>query len=195
MTQVSQTNFIEGAIAGNVISFPTDTVPALAVRPDNATAIFTLKQRAPEKPLILMAAAWRDLQPYLTGTPDEFATWEGIVQRYWPGALTLVLPASPSVPPAMNPLNPETIGVRVPNSDIALALLAKTGPLATTSANRSGESPLETMAAIEAAFDERVLIPNDVPGDIKLGSGLPSTVVRWMEGEWTVLRQGSVRLI
>jgi L-threonylcarbamoyladenylate synthase len=195
MTQVAQADLIAGAIAGKVVSFPTDTVPALAVRPERAALIFAAKQRSQDKPLILMGASWASLRPYVTGKPQDFDLWEQVVQEFWPGALTLVLPASPLLPPGMNPLEPTTIGVRVPDLAIAQNILTATGPLATTSANRSGEPPLETMAEIDAAFPQ-VLTLNSPEFDAtaKWGNGLPSTVAKWTKNDWEILRQGSIRL-
>ncbi len=66
--------------------------------------------------------------------------------------MTLVLPASTQVPKVMNPNNPTTIGIRVPKNAIARTILMQTGPLASTSANFSGQPPLQTIAEIEAQF-------------------------------------------
>ncbi|NES80155.1 MAG: L-threonylcarbamoyladenylate synthase [Moorea sp. SIO2B7] len=191
MTKVSQAVLISEAIAGKVVSFPTDTVPALAVRPDKAGLVFTVKKRPQDKPLILMGASPEALWSYVTGTPEELKIWQQVAQKYLPGALTLVLPASSCVPTAMNPADPTTIGVRVPNLKIAQDILSQTGPLATTSANLSGEPPLETMIAIEAAFPN---VPTLDCND-KLGSGLASTVAKWTGKGWQILRQGSIKEI
>jgi L-threonylcarbamoyladenylate synthase len=181
-----------------MISFPTDTVPALSVRPDRADLIFTAKQRQLEKPLILMAATIAELWSYVTGSPAERQIWQQVVDRHLPGALTLVLPASDRVPPTMNPKQPSTIGVRVPNHPIAIAILAQTGPLATTSANRSGQPALQTMAEIAIAFPQVfTLLPSEVSAltaDTLSPSGVPSTVIRWTGNSWEVLRQGAVVL-
>lgn len=193
MTQVSPSNLIAGAKAGKVVSFPTDTVPALAVQPERAELIFTLKKRAATKPLILMGATFAELLPYIQGSALELQQWQEIAQTYLPGALTLVLPASSAVPPGMNPTHSGTIGVRVPDSEIAQAILAQTSPLATTSANLSGEPPLETMMAIEHAFPEVLTLAWE-KADIAVGSGLPSTVVQWTPTGWQILRQGSVTI-
>lgn len=194
MPKVSQNELIQGAIAGKVISFPTDTVPALAALSTSSATIFTIKKRPQDKPLILMGASAEDLWPYVTGTEREFAIWQKVVDRYFPGALTLVLPASDRIPTDMNPSAPTTIGVRVPDSTIARTILAQTGPLATTSANLSGEPTLETMSAIEAAFPD-VLVLDCLEFDRKQGSGLPSTVAKWTEEGWEILRQGSVEIL
>lgn len=195
MTQVSLDILIKGAIAGKVVSFPTDTVPALAVLPEHADLIFALKKRPPDKPLILMGASITALSPYITGTVAELAAWGQMAQCYWPGQLTLVLPASSQVSALINPINPATVGIRVPAHPIAQAILAQTGPLATTSANLSGEAPLESMSAIENAFPDVLTLANEgLETAIKLGSGLPSTVAKWTGQGWEILRQGSIRI-
>jgi len=184
-----------------MISFPTDTVPALAVRPDDAGLIFAAKHRSLDKPLILMAGEVEDLWAYVQGDPGERRIWQAIAQRYLPGALTLVLPASDRVPVTLNPQHPTSIGVRVPNHAIARAILRRTGPLATTSANLSGHAPLETLPEIEAQFPTVWTLPPQelellAPGSLRSDapSGVPSTVIRWNEAGWEVLRQGSVTL-
>ena len=126
---------IKAAKAGKMISFPTDTVPALATIPRQAELIYAAKQRSFDKPLILMAAKAEDLWDYVQGGNREYQIWQKIVNQNWPGALTLVLPASDKVPRVMNPQEPTTIGIRVPNHPIAQTILAQTGPMATTSAN------------------------------------------------------------
>jgi len=186
---------VAGARSGQLVSFPTDTVPALAVRPDRSELIFAAKQRSQEKPLILMGASPESLWPFVTGTAAELEIWQQVAQRYWPGALTLVLPASTNVPAVMNPPDPTTIGVRVPNSRIAIAILSQTGPLATTSANRSGEPPLQTIAEIEAHFpDVLTLQPTKLGAAQLLTTGVPSTVAKWTGLGWEILRQGGVQL-
>ena len=191
MTLVSQTDLIAGAIAGKVVSFPTDTVPALAVKPELANLIFELKQRPPTKPLILMAASLADLLPYISGTPEELDIWQQAANKYFPGALTLVLPASDAVPKAINPTDSKTIGIRIPDSEIALEILRQTGVLATTSANLSGQSPLRSMTEIAQAFPQVLVM--DQQNAILGSSGCPSTVVQWTRQNWQILRQGSVQ--
>ncbi|MBD2114210.1 MULTISPECIES: L-threonylcarbamoyladenylate synthase [Cyanophyceae] len=207
MPQVALQELVAAVQAGELVSFPTDTVPALAARPEAGDRIYTAKERSPDKPLILMGASLDDLRPYVDGTEDELAQWSAIAAQYWPGALTLVLPASDRLPPAMNPQQTGTVGLRIPNHPLARHLLGYTGPLATTSANRSGQPPLETMTAIEASFPQVFTLDHATQAEIYAflqaevplpdqpqGSGLPSTVVRWQEGGWTVLRSGAVAL-
>ncbi|MBN3939719.1 L-threonylcarbamoyladenylate synthase [Nostoc sp. NMS9] len=194
MTQVSLTNLIAGAHAGLLVSFPTDTVPALAAIPEKAALIFAAKQRSQDKPLILMAASAEDLWSYVKGSENEYKVWQEVADKYWPGGLTLVLPASERLPKVMNPIDPTTIGIRVPNSAIAQTILAQTGPLATTSANFSGQPPLQTMAEIETQFPQVLtLATTEYQGEI-LGIGIPSTVAKWTGINWQILRQGAIKL-
>ncbi|MFN6461242.1 MAG: L-threonylcarbamoyladenylate synthase [Nostoc sp. DedVER02] len=194
MTQVSLTNLIAGAQAGLLVSFPTDTVPALAAISEKAGLIFTAKQRSQDKPLILMAASAEDLWPYVKGSENEYKVWQELAEKYWPGGLTLVLPASERLPKVMNPIDPTTIGIRVPNSAIAQTILAQTGPLATTSANFSGQPPLQTMAEIEVQFPQVLtLATKDCEGETA-AMGVPSTVAKWTGINWQILRQGAIKL-
>ncbi|MEH1933286.1 MAG: L-threonylcarbamoyladenylate synthase [Nostoc sp.] len=194
MTQVSLENLIAGARAGLLVSFPTDTVPALATIPEKAGLIFATKQRSQDKPLILMAASAEDLWLYVKGSENEYKVWQELTDKYWPGGLTLVLPASERLPKVMNPIDPTTIGIRVPNSAIAQTILGQTGPLATTSANFSGQPPLQTMAEIETQFPKVLtLATTEYQGEIP-GVGVPSTVAKWTGINWQILRQGAIKL-
>lgn len=201
MPCVSLQKFIDQVRVGEaLVSFPTDTVPALAARPDQGQRIYMTKGRPSTKPLILMAATLTDMLPYLTGSAADIAEWQQVTAHYWPGALTLVLPASNRVPVAMNTQPIGTLGVRVPNHPLACYLLARTGPLATTSVNLSGQPPLKDMTAIATQFPQVLTlceaaiatVTADI-GDFTLeASGIPSTVIRWQINGWEVLRQGAV---
>lgn len=203
MPQVTLSELVQAAVSGeSLISFPTDTVPALASRPDRAGLIYAAKQRSETKPLILMAADVIDLWDYVQGSDSEQTAWQEMADRYFPGAITLVLPASERLPKAMNPTDPTTIGIRVPQHPIARQILRLTRPLATTSVNRSGEPPLLNMDAIDTAFPEVYTLSPDAlqslesqtTGSSIPSSGKPSTVVKWTGQSWEILRQGEVVL-
>ena len=177
-----------------LVSFPTDTVPALATHPQQASLIYRAKNRAADKPLILMGASLADLLPYVAKDDDALSTWQATAQKHWPGQLTLVLPASHLVPLDLNPLATGTIGIRVPNSSVALALLSRTGPLATTSANLSGQPPLTAANDIAQTFPTALVLLADPNSNAKTPSGQPSTVAKWTSDGWQILRQGKVHL-
>ena len=173
--------------AGEAAIFPTDTLPALASRPEAANLLWELKQRPRHKPVILMAATAEALLHCL-GRPIEPA-WQSMAERYWPGALTLVLPAQGALLEQLNP-GGTTLGLRLPACPTALELLALSGPLATTSANRSGEAAcLDHHEAAERFPQVAQLSP--VPWPKPSGQG--STVIEWLpEGGWKLLRAGAV---
>lgn len=185
---VSISVLIQKAIANQVVSFPTDTLPALAVKPSHSNLIFELKQRSYEKPLILMTSSIEEMWQYVKGTSEELKIWQDTAYKYLPGGLTMVLPASDLIPPTMNPLNPNSIGIRVPNSTIAQKILKETGALATTSANLSGEDALTKMSAIAEKFPS-VYVLEDENQDY---SGVASTVIKWEGNNWQILRQGEI---
>ena len=171
MAQVSLLRLIQAGREGDrLLSFPTDTVPALACRPSVAAMIYSAKQRSQTKPLILMGGHEDDLWTYVQRDHPAFPIWQQMAFWYWPGALTLVLPASDRLPSAMNPTNSSTIGIRVPNCAIARHILNQTGPLATTSINRSGQPPLETIEAINQEFPEVLTLS-------------PSELEKWQSSE------------
>lgn len=85
MTQLPIAAFIAAARSGRLVSFPTDTVPALAARPDQASQIFAAKQRQPDKPLILMGASSEALWPYVRGDEKGLNQWQQMAADYWPG--------------------------------------------------------------------------------------------------------------
>lgn len=202
MAYVPIEQLITQAQAGQIVSFPTDTVPALAVQPERASWIFEAKQRSWDKPLILMGAIAADLWPYVQTDPSTEAQWRSLADHHWPGALTLVLPASDRCPPTLNPQNPTTLGIRVPNHPLACEILSATGPLATTSANLSGQDALLTPEAIAAQFPTVSVLQPPWP----IASGQPSTVAQWCPagtatgatantGSWKILRQGAIHLL
>lgn len=186
--QGSLTEVVTAAINGAVVSFPTDTVPALAVRPDHAELLYQLKQRDDSKPLILLAANSADLWPFARGNSEEKEIWQEMASRYWPGALTLVLPASTRVPDGLNS-GGNTIGLRLPNSSAAKAVLQQTGALATSSANLSGEAPLLNMLQVDRVFPTVTTLIGERD---RSASNQPSTVIKWTGTDWQVLRQGLV---
>ncbi|PZU99752.1 MAG: hypothetical protein DCE90_00160 [Pseudanabaena sp.] len=190
MALVSLGALIAGARSGKLVSFPTDTVPALAVRPDRGADIFTLKQRSPDKPLILMAATWQDFLPFLDTNHPELDVWQKTAQQYFAGAITLVLPVSNRGSKLNRGFN--SLGIRIPDNQLAIAILQQTGALLTTSANRSNQPPLSRMVDIANEFPDVLALGDGLVSTDQLGSGRPSTVVQWHPEGWVIHRQGSV---
>jgi L-threonylcarbamoyladenylate synthase len=172
---------------GGPAIFPTDTLPALASRPEQAGQLWELKQRPQHKPVILMAASSAELWHWLGVKP--LPAWLQLADRHWPGALTLVVPVSPRLVEQLHP-GGSSIGLRVPACTQALELLQLSGALATTSANRSGEAPCLNPAEAAEQFPQ---VPQLGPLPWPEPSGQASTVLRWLEnGRWQLLRRGAV---
>lgn len=171
---------------GAVIAFPTDTVYGLAALATDVAAqwrIYDIKHRPQELPLILMLATAADLEQW--AELDEVG--RAFAEKWWPGAVTLVLPARPVAKPPLAHGTPPTVGARVPAHPISLALLEAVGtPLATTSANRSGQGPATNAA--EAAIDGVDAVLNGG----RAAGGVASTVVDLTGERPRVLREGAV---
>ncbi|MEJ2446746.1 MAG: L-threonylcarbamoyladenylate synthase, partial [Anaerolineales bacterium] len=128
--------------SGKLIAFPTDTVygiGACAFQKEAIERIYHVKDRSHQKAIPILLADLEDLRDI---TPPLSSSAERLAERFWPGALTLVLPLLPSLPDNLSPS--PTIGVRIPDLDSARAMIRVTGPLAATSANLSGEPPALT---------------------------------------------------
>lgn len=178
-------------LAGGAALLPTDTLPALAVHPDQAGQIWTRKQRPADKPLILMGADLEQLQALLA-IPWQQA-WLQAAEQHWPGAVTLVLPIEGPLTERLHP-GGVSLGLRVPACAPMRQLLRLSGPLATSSANRSGQpSALDALQAA-AQFPELPLL---APLPWPPASGQASSVWSWQgdsqpDAPWRVLRAGAV---
>ena len=174
-------------MGGGVAVIPTDTVVGLAVEPSQASSIWGLKRRPADKPLILMGSSTDSLLEQVLADCHHDA--HSLADRFWPGALTLVLPARGEVQDALNP-GGSSLGVRIPACQLTRQLLDRTGPLATSSANPSGDSA--AMTATDAAHYFPAL-PQLGPQPWPQHSGQASTVIGWLgPGRWQLLRQGAV---
>ena len=173
--------------AGEAALFPTDTLPALATTPAHASRLWALKRRPSHKPVILMAARAETLWACLE--LPVLPAWRELAEHHWPGALTLVLPAQGGLVQQLNP-GGNSLGLRIPACTEALELLACSGPLATTSANRSGEPACTDADTAAATFPT---VPQLGPVPWPTPSGQASTVLAWgQNGGWQLLRAGAV---
>ena len=173
--------------AGKLVGVPTDTVYGVAADPwseAGMTALFELKGRGPEHPVALLVADLVQAHELVVIT----AIAQRLADEFWPGPLTLVLPAARDLPVWIGDQARGTVGVRVPQHPVALDLLDKAGTLAVTSANRSGE---------EAAVDDTQA--REVFGDAVIGylagvgsAGTASTVLDATVDPPAVLRAGPV---
>ncbi len=177
---------VESLRRGGVVVLPTDTVygiGALPDRPDAVAKIFAAKGRPEDKALPVLGASLEDLAPVAILDAGALA----LAERYWPGPLTLVLSRTETFTADLGGSDDRTIAVRIPENDVALALLRAAGPLAVTSANRSGEDPAGDVETARRAFGDAV----DVYLDGGPSDGRASTVASLLDG-LTILRAGAV---
>ncbi len=174
---------------GGVVAFPTDTVYGLGASlrfPEAIDRIFAIKGRDAAKPLPVLASSV-DKVHLVAEIPGPEVT--ALLRAFWPGGLTVALPALPDAPPQV--IHPDgTVGVRVPDHSIALTLCDRAGgALATTSANRAGEAPACGPGEISEQLGDTV--------DIVLHGGFApcgeaSTVIRIDGARIAVIRAGSI---
>ncbi len=165
---------------GGLVAFPTETVYGLGADATNPTALERLnavKGRPPEKPYSLHIHSISQVQDLAGSVPPLAAR---LMQQFWPGPLTIVIPG-----------RDRTVGFRLPNHPVALALLKAAGvPVAAPSANRSGSPPptdaQEVLAALNGSFD--CLLD---AGPTQLGR--ESTVVEVVDGRIEIRREGAIK--
>ncbi|MBO8205780.1 L-threonylcarbamoyladenylate synthase [Prochlorococcus marinus XMU1406] len=173
--------------SGLPIIFPTDTLPAIGCLPEFSNIIYEFKKRDRDKPLILMGSEYKQLIDYVHESAKE--DYENIASKYWPGALTMVIPASEKQATIITS-NDLSLGLRIPNSHMAQSLMRKTGPLLTSSANISGFEGSITYESIAIDFPS-VEILGPVPWG--KSSGKASTIIFWKKsGNWRLIREGEV---
>lgn len=171
--------------AGELVAFPTDTVYGLAAGafdPRGIDQLYAVKERDSLKAIPVLLSRVEELS-LVTSAMTTIAS--RLAQRFWPGPLTLVVPRHPGLP--ANISTTATIGVRMPDHPVALAVLRLTGPLAVTSANRSGQ---ESPSTAQEVFDQLAgRIPLILDGGRTPG-GVSSTVVDCTGSAPVILRQG-----
>jgi len=175
--------------AGKLVGIPTDTVYGLAghaQKTETLQEIFHVKKRPQDKPLIAQV----DHIEKATGFVKNISNHARILaEKYWPGALTLIFEATQEVSPIML-ANGKTMGLRVPDHDMALALLQQLNfPLAVTSANLNGHpSPTTAEEVNEQLGDQIPYILDGGPSR----HGLESTIVGFENKLPVILRQGAI---
>jgi L-threonylcarbamoyladenylate synthase len=179
---------------GGVVAFPTETVYGLGAEVSNPSAvarIFEIKKRPLDHPLIVHFADPSRLSHWAQEVPPQ--AWR-LAERFWPGPLTLILPRSRHVLENVTG-GQDTVGLRVPDHPVALALLRELGPdkaLAAPSANRFGHVSPTTAAHVREEFgDELDMILDGGPCQV----GLESTIVGFDGQTAVILRPGGIQLV
>ncbi|MDX1614618.1 MAG: L-threonylcarbamoyladenylate synthase [Candidatus Promineifilaceae bacterium] len=188
--QADQSKAIEQAAAllrqGELIAYPTDTlygVGAAAFDEQAVRRLFAAKRRPLSKGIPILLADAADLE---TVVSHVSAAAQRLIDRHWPGPLTLILPRRPELPPSLAP--GDTVAVRVPDHDLARKFIAAAGgAVATSSANRSGEpAALDAQQALAALGDVVAAVLDGGP----VQHGQASTIVDCTTTPLRILRPG-----
>jgi L-threonylcarbamoyladenylate synthase len=186
---VAVSHALAALAAGEAIVYPTETFYALGVdpfRPQALDRLFAIKGREPGKPVALIAADTAMAFAVAREVPTEARV---LAESFWPGPLTLVLPARDGIPAALIGED-GGVGVRVSSHPLARALAAAMrGPLTATSANLAGEPPAVEAAAVYRSLGDKVKVFVEYG---LLAGGPPSTVVAVDRSGLRVLRPGAV---
>lgn len=167
---------------GSLVAFPTDTVYGIGCRigdPDALARLFAAKRRRPEKAVPWLIASLEEVAR-LGFVADERAA--SLAERFWPGALTVVLPAADGA---------ATQAFRVPDHPATLALLAAAGPLAVSSANRSGEPETLDADDVSIAFADSEEPAATLDGG-RVPGGVASSVVDLTGPQARLVREGAL---
>lgn len=176
-------------LAGRVVAFPTDTFYGLGADPINLAAVsevFRIKRRTAERPLPILVGS---IDQALDLTHDPPPLFFALAEKFWPGPLTLVVPASRRVPLKVT-ANTGKVGLRWPRAPLAVALIASTArPLTGTSANLSEHTACSTAAQVDAQLGDS--LPLILDGGPTKGD-MASTVVEVTGERVRILRPGGV---
>ena len=170
---------------GGLIAYPTDTTYGIGCNIFNARGvknIYQIKQRDARKPFSFICSDLSDAANYAQVSNFAFK----IMKRHLPGPYTFVLAATRVVPKTLT-TRQKTVGIRIPDDEIAMAIVRELGhPLVTTSANLTGETPLHDPVEIEDSMGR--MLDMVVDGGIRYGD--PSTVISLIDDHIEVLREG-----
>jgi tRNA threonylcarbamoyl adenosine modification protein (Sua5/YciO/YrdC/YwlC family) len=178
------------AAGGQLVVIPTDTVYGLGADAFNAAAVRRLlevKGRGPDMPVPVLVGSWTTVDGLVTTVSTAART---LIEAFWPGGLSLVMNHAPSLAWDLGD-TAGTVMIRMPMHPVALDLLRTVGPMAVSSANRSGQPPATTA---DAAVEQ---LGEDVPVYLDGGAapvGVASTIVDLTGSVPRVLRQGAIGL-
>jgi tRNA threonylcarbamoyl adenosine modification protein (Sua5/YciO/YrdC/YwlC family) len=178
-----------GAVrAGQLVVLPTDTVYGLGCDAFNADAVRSLlatKGRGSSMPAPVLVGSWTTIDGLVSSVPR---TARELIEAFWPGGLSLVLPHAPSLAWELGDTR-GTVMLRMPLHPVALELLREVGPMAVSSANRSGSPPASTMDDARVQLGQAVSVYLDGGPATE---GIASTIVDLTGAEPRILREGAV---
>lgn len=170
----------------------TDTLYGILGRADNPDVverIYVVKGRDEHKPFIILISDINELNHFGVNITKELAE---MLQKYWPGPITFILPVAPEFQEKFSYLHRGTnaLAFRMPAKDDLCDLIAQTGPLVAPSANPQGFAPAKNIDEARAYFGDTIDVYVD---EGEVSDAAPSTIVRYNETGFEILREGAVR--
>lgn len=190
--QVGLDAAIRAVKADSVICLPTDTVYGIGANPfsyDAVTNLLTAKSRTRAMPPPVLVADADQAASLVSQIPTSA---KALMNTYWPGALTIILPASEDLGWDLGETH-GTVALRMPDSEPTRELLTQVGPLAVTSANKTGEPPALDVGEAVEQLGEAIAVYLD---GCRVAGGVPSTILRWIPDadSYEVIRLGALDL-
>ncbi|RRD37945.1 threonylcarbamoyl-AMP synthase [Leptotrichia sp. OH3620_COT-345] len=178
---------------GGVVVFPTDTVYGIGALPieKSVRKIYEIKKRDSSKKIIALIDDISRLNELIDETVGNFQKIFPVLKRFWPGELTVVFKANMEFMKKFDNKS-ETLGIRIPKNETALEVIKSAGGvILTTSANISGRKSAVKSDEIDGKITDNV--DYVIVEEAKL-TGVPSTIIKYENGEITLLRQGNITL-
>ncbi|MBV9847516.1 MAG: threonylcarbamoyl-AMP synthase [Kutzneria sp.] len=176
--------------SGRLVVLPTDTLYGIGCDAFDAAAVSSLlaaKGRGRDMPIPVLVGSWSTVDGLVFSVPDQARK---LIEAFWPGGLSIVLPHAPSLTWDLGETR-GTVALRMPLHPVAIELLREVGPMAVSSANRSGQAPPTTVAEAQAQLGDSVDVYLD-GGTVR--QGVASTIVDLTGPQPRVLREGVVSL-
>ncbi|MCB1111275.1 MAG: threonylcarbamoyl-AMP synthase [Chlamydiales bacterium] len=186
--RITEEEAVQRLNAGEVVSLPTETVYGMAASvhcPEAVQAIFTLKGRPADNPLIIHLASFDQLTAFTDRFPPDL---EALAEKFWPGAMTLVIPVDQEAVSSMIRAGLPTAAFRVPQRQKTREVIAKTGPLVMPSANLSGKPSATAAEHVEQDFGQDFPV---MDGGF-CEEGVESTILLYYGDRWAIVRRGAL---
>lgn len=178
----------KAAKSGRLVVMPTDTLYGLgcdAFDNDAVASLLATKHRGPDMPVPVLVGSWETYKGLVAATTE---TMQLLVEAFWPGGLSIVVPQAPSLPWNLGDTR-GTVMLRMPAHPVAIELLREVGPMAVSSANISGHTPPTTALAAKQQLGQAVSVYLD-GGEAEIGK--PSTIVDLSQSHPYLLREGAI---
>lgn len=179
---------VKAAKSGRLVVMPTDTLYGLgcdAFDNDAVASLLATKHRGPDMPVPVLVGSWDTIRGLVSSYTDTART---LVEAFWPGGLSIVVPQAPSLPWNLGDTR-GTVMLRMPLHPIAIELLREVGPMAVSSANISGQTPPTTALEAKQQLGKAVTVYLD-GGETAIGK--PSTIIDLSGERPYLLREGAL---